>query len=131
MHHIDRRQHPRYEVNCAYTPGALRLASEESFTRAAHIHDVSEGGIRLEVDVPIEPGTPVAVQITLPGTPISPEHVDGPGRAVFAVGNVVWCNADEPGPATIAVAVTRFARESDWPRLLRRLSWGDHVSRAA
>lgn len=131
MDPADRRRHPRHEANAAYTPALVRLSSEDEFARTAHIRDVSEGGIRLEVDIAVDPGTPVAVQIMLPGTPISPEHVDGPGMAVFCTGNVVWCNADEPGPATLAVAITRFSREGDFARLMRRLNWTDRSRHAA
>lgn len=124
MQHIDRRRHARFALNPAYTEALVRLQSEDHFTRTGHVHDISEGGVRFEVDVPIEPGTPIALQIPLPQTPRAYEDHDGPGRAIFVLGNVVWCNADEPGPASAAVAITRFARDTDRDRLMNRLIRG-------
>ncbi|MEM1186392.1 MAG: PilZ domain-containing protein [Planctomycetota bacterium] len=131
MDNADRRRHPRYDVNTAYTPALVRTQQEDEFTRQAHVYDISEGGIRLELDIAIEPGTPIAVQVMLPGTPISPEDIDGPGRAVFALGNVVWCDDSEPGPVSVAIAITRFARDSDLDRLRRRLAWSSWATKAA
>ena len=127
----ERRRHPRYAVETAYTAALIRRQSEDRFTREAHVVDISESGIRVEADFAIEPGTPVAIQVMLPGTPISPEHIDGPGQAVFALGNVVWCDVDTPGPCPIAIAITRYARDTDLPRLMRRLAWNGVSRRVA
>ncbi len=123
---VDRRQHPRFAVTPSYSQVRLRLLTEETFTRTGHVYDVSEGGIRFEMDVPVEPGTPVAMEIMLPdrnGT----MTIDGPGRAVFLLGNVVWCDADEPGPAQMALVITRFARAGDRDRLMRRITTGAYA----
>lgn len=121
---IDRRRHPRFAVSACYTPARLRLMNEESFNRAGHVYDISEGGVRFEMDVPIDPGTPVALEIMLPDKPGMLHTNDGPGRAVFVIGNVIWCEADEPGPAQMALVITRFARSGDRERLMRRLVTG-------
>jgi hypothetical protein len=124
MSQVDRRRFARFSVQPAYTEALIRLQSEDTFDRIGHVHDISEGGIRFEADVAIEPGTPVALQIPLPRTPMTSYEPDGPGRAVFVLGNVVWCCVDEPGPASMAVAITRFARDHDRERLMRRLVRG-------
>lgn len=118
---INRRQHPRFAVTPCYTQTRVRLLSEAGFTRSGHVYDISEGGIRFEMDIAIEPGTPVAMEITLPDTPGN-MTIDGPGRAVFLLGNVVWCDTEEPGPAKMALAITRFARSGDRDRLMNRLT---------
>jgi len=131
----DRRRYPRFAVNPAYSPAMIRPLLEDEFRRACHVIDISEGGIRLEADVAVEPGTPVALRIDLPdldpGFAAYTVTQDGPGRAVFATGNVVWCDCEEPGPAGIAVAITRYARDTDLERLRRRLDWGGWAIRAA
>ncbi len=124
---VDRRQHPRFAVTPSYTQTRVRLLSEDSFTRVGHAYDISEGGIRFEMDVPIEPGTPVAMEIMLPERAGSMMTIDGPGRAVYLLGNIVWCDVDEPGPAQMALVVTRFARAGDRDRLMSRITTGAYA----
>ncbi len=128
---VDRRRHPRFAVNAAYTSARLRRQRDDAFTLDGHVWDISEGGVRLECDEPIDPGTPVAVQIDLPSVGEFSDDVDGPGRAVFVIGNVVWCDIEEPGPAQLAIAITRFAREGDKSRLMRRLARDVSFARVA
>jgi len=124
---IDRRRHPRFAVTPSYTPARMRLMHEETFRHAGHVYDMSEGGLRFEMDTPIDPGTPVALEIMLPDMPGMLHTNDGPGRAVFVIGNVIWCDTDEPGPAQMAMAITRFARSGDRERLVRRLTTGAYA----
>ena len=123
---VNRRQHPRFSVIPSYTSARVRLLTEENFSNSGHVYDISEGGVRFEMDSPIEPGTPVAMEILLPDRPGS-MTLDGPGRAVFLLGNVVWCDADEPGPAKMALVITRFARAGDRDRLMNRISSGSYA----
>lgn len=115
---INRRRHERFAVEPMYTGVAVRPLEEDAFRLLGHAYDVSEGGVCLELDVPLEPGQAVAVRLDLPrwweGDP-------GPGRAIFAIGNVVWCDTEEPGPARQAIAFTRFCRAGDRERLLAAL----------
>jgi len=120
---VNRRATERFAVLPAYTPCRIRVQSEEQYRYDGHVHDLSEGGVRFEADMPIEPGTPVAIQIALPER-VTDTIIDGPGRDVFLLGNLVWCSMDEPGPAMMAVAITRFARAGDRERLIRRLISG-------
>ncbi len=129
-HTINRRQHERFAVSPMYTPVKARLLSEDGFTREGHAYDVSEGGIRFELDDPIEAGTPVALQIELPRGGARSQADTGPGRAVFVIANVVWCDTEDPGPAKMAAAVTRYPREGDKQRLLRQLSAGQFLRAA-
>jgi hypothetical protein len=106
----------------------VRLLDSEQFTLEGHAYDISEGGIRFELDHPIAPGTPIAMQITLP---ISQAESDiGPGRSVFVMGNVVWIDDSEPGPVQMALVVTRYARLGDRERLLARLASGTYARAA-
>lgn len=123
---VDRRRFPRFDVPIAHTGVHVRTMDEDTFTRTGHALDISEGGVRFESSAPIAPGTQVAMRIDLPVPPegVREAPVDGPGRAVFVVGNVVWCDVDEVGDASMALAITRFCRDGDKRRLLGRFGTG-------
>ncbi|MCC5823009.1 MAG: PilZ domain-containing protein [Phycisphaerales bacterium] len=127
---IDRREHTRFRVNPGYTPIQLRVHPEERFEFSGHIYDISEGGVCFELDRPIEPGARVSIQIDLPGHLLESGRDIGPGRAVFATGNVIWCDMDEPGASRMAVAITRFDRAGDRERLIRALTAGRYLRAA-
>ena len=126
-HPINRREFERFAVNPGYSSAGVRLHPDETvFDREGHIYDISEGGICFELDIPIDPGNIISMRIDIP-TNIGDT---GPGRAVFITGNVVWCNMDEPGPAKMAMVITRYDREGDKQRMIRALS-GTGYQRAA
>ena len=82
---------------------------------------ISQGGIRFELDRAIEPGTRVAMQITLP----TMSDDIGPGRSVFVFANIVWLeDEDEPGPVKMAAAISQYVRAGDKQRLLRQFATG-------
>ena len=116
---INRRQYERFAVNPGYTSAGVRVHPDETiFNAEGRIYDISEGGICFELDIAIEPGQTISMRIDIP----SNVGDTGPGRAVFVTGNVVWCNADEPGPAKMAMVITRYDREGDKQRMIRALS---------
>ncbi len=126
---INRRQHERFRVNPGYTSTSVRVhPDEETFSREGHIYDLSESGVCFELDIPIEPGSTVSMQIDLPG--LATNRDIGPGRAVFVTGNVVWCDIDEPGAAKMALAITRYDRAGDKERLIRAMT-SNRFQRAA
>jgi hypothetical protein len=113
----DRRRHQRYVLQPMYAPIAVRFLDSERFTVEGHAYDISVGGIRFELDRAVEPGTQVAMQITLPETD---SGQIGPGRSVFVFANIVWLeDEDEPGPARMAAVFAGFARAGDEQRLQR------------
>ncbi len=117
-HQINRRQFERFAVNPGYTSTAVRVHPDQStFETQGHIFDISEGGICFELDVPIEPGSTISMRVDIPST----VGDTGPGRAVFVTGNVVWCDIEEPGPAKMAMAITRYDRQGDKQRMIRAL----------
>lgn len=115
----NRRQHARVCLPPMYTPIAVRLLHDETFTLEGHTYDISEGGVQFELDKAIAPGSQVVVQIELP---VSVGGGPAAARHVFVTGNVVWVDDSEPGPVRLAVAFTRFAREQDRELLADRLS---------
>lgn len=128
MHTINRRRFERFNLPCAYSAVAVRLMDSERFEHEGHAYDISEGGIQFELDRGIEPGTPVAMRVDLPTSMLSDDM--GPGRSVFLMGNVVWLDDSDAGPARMALAITRFAREGDRERLIRAFA-ARRLTRAA
>jgi len=119
---INRRRFPRYTMIPAYTPVRVRTLDRVGPELCGHVYDVSEGGARFEVDEAIEPGSRVAMQITLPacGAPDSDAS-----RDIFVMGTVVRLeDEDEPGPVRTAVIFTHFARSGDRERLLGQFATG-------
>jgi hypothetical protein len=94
-----------------YTGIRVRFLDSERFRFEGHAYDISEGGVQFELDHPIEPGTPIVVEIDLP-------EGKGGEYSVPLIGNVVWTDDSEPGPVRMAMAITRFLRSGDKERLL-------------
>jgi len=122
---FDRRRFARFVLDPGYAPVSIRLLDSDRFDIEANAIDLSETGIRFEADRPIEPGTAVAMQITLP----SDAHDDpGPGRSIFVFANIVWLAEDDEefsaGFARQAAVITRFARAGDRERLIKRFGTG-------
>lgn len=125
---IDRRRHPRFVLDPMYTSISARLLDSEKFTIEGNAYDISEGGLRFELDRAIAPGTKIALQITLPTW--NQEDL-GPGRSVFVFANVVWLeDEDQPGPYKMAAVFTHFARAGDRERLLRQFASGRYRAAA-
>ncbi|MEM7628597.1 MAG: PilZ domain-containing protein [Planctomycetota bacterium] len=121
---VNRRRHERFNLAPGYTAITVRLAGDEVFTLEGYAYDISESGVRFEVDRPLEAGTRVSIQIDLPQGVIGCADDIGPGRSVFVTGNVVWCDVDDDVRTIAAVAITRYDRAGDKERLMRRLASG-------
>lgn len=128
MRLTDRRSHPRFMLEPMYTPVAARLLDSENFDIEGAAYDISEGGLRFELDRPIAPGSKIALQITLPNL----DNRDiGPGRSIFVFANVIWLeDEDDPAPYRMAAVFTHFARAGDRERLLRQFATGRYRAAA-
>ncbi len=98
---VERRRRPRLDVHAPYTAVRVRREGRKNFSMLGHVYDVSTGGIRFELDRPLDHQELVDVKIQLPGTPrdwISatgriirfhddPEEI-GPTRMVMRFGGV-------------------------------------------
>lgn len=122
--HTERRRFERFRLTPGYTGVALRVHGEQAAWRFGHACDISEGGVRLDVDDAIAPGTPVDVRVELPrfgtGLPATESCTDD----VCATGSVVWCDDEDQAGARIAVEFKAFDAAGDRERLLHRLSAG-------
>lgn len=126
---IDRRRFPRFVLPVAYTPVAVRLMHDQTFDNEGHAYDISEGGVRFELDRPVPAGTRVAMRLDLPDWGGDRGELTGPGglpgRAVFAFATVVWLeDEDEPGPVKMAAVFNEFCRVGDRERLLATFATG-------
>jgi len=84
------------------------------------------------LDRPIEPGTPVVLQIDLPLDEHGLPPADSNGRSIFVHAKVVWLDEDDcdVGPARMAAVFSRFDRFGDKDRLIGQFCTG-RFARAA
>lgn len=127
----DRRRFPRFDLEAMYTTIAVRTLETDTFSLQGHAYDVSEGGLRFELDRGLECGTQIAMMINLP-TMNAGSDARGPESAVYVFATVVWIeDENEPGPIKMAAVFNRWARQGDHERLLAELSKGTYRRQAA
>ena len=80
--------------------------------------------MRLELDEPVEAGTPVDISAALPGKRAT---------VIQATGRIVRHHDDEnePGPVRMGMALQNFKRPNDRRRLARYVSRGLQTAEAA
>ncbi len=104
------RRHPRLKLPAMYTLLRARPEGDDRYRWTGYIYDVSEGGLRIELDEQLEPGTPIEVRGVLPGSR---------GTSFRASGKVVRLHdtEDDFGPFRMGVALHAFKHEADHERL--------------
>ena len=111
----ERRQHERFLLAPMYSDVTVQRVEDLSIDRlGGHAYDISETGVRIELDEALEVGQGVALYMSLPGE-------DAP---VFVAADVVWVNdeLDDPGPRRMALRFTDFLIETERERLLAYLA---------
>ncbi len=106
-----RRESDRIRVQPMYSAvTACTDARENPVRLLGHVYDISESGVRIELDNPLDPGQIVTLQLDLPGA----------SAAVEAAASVVWVHdeQDDPGPRRMALKFTVFLNHSDRARLV-------------
>jgi hypothetical protein len=95
-----------------------------------HAYDISVGGVRFELDEPLDAGEKIAMRIELPNTHAARQIGR---RSIFAFGKILRvCPDDEEfgrgiGPMRMAAVFTEFAREEDHALLMAYLSGGQYA----
>lgn len=120
---FNRRKFERFSLPVGYTSITVqRNAADHAMTLAGHAYDISEAGIRFELDEALDMGEDVSASITLPC------EMD----SILVRARVVWLNdaLDDPGPRRMALHFEEFASVSDRARLVNYLSRGQ-LARAA
>ena len=111
------RAFERFTLAPMYTQVTVtRVAAMTMESIEGHAYDVSEAGVRIELDTPLDVDELVTIELRLPGE----------AAAIFVSGRVVWVNDadDDPGPRRLAIEFTHFLSEADRDRLLRHLGFG-------
>ena len=105
-----RREFQRIRVQPMYTAVTACAGAQDNARLMGHVYDISESGVRIELDNAIDPGELVTLQLDLPG-------IDA---AVQAAASVVWVHddQDDPGPRRMALKFTEFLNRSDRNRLV-------------
>lgn len=118
---INRRRCERFALPPMYTTITVWVGGDPGPLHG-HAYDISESGVRFELDERLKPGSQVSLAISLPGQ-VEP---------VSARGRIIWCfdADDDPGPARMAVELDGFADEANHERLMDFLGAG-LVRRAA
>ena len=108
------RRSPRLKLPAMYTSARVRPSGHDRYCWSGHIYDVSEKGMRIELDRAINPGTRLEVRASLPGTSRTTFHV---------MGHVVRLHdEDELGPMRMGLVFDQFTRNTDQLRLNAYLS---------
>ena len=113
----DRRRFERYALPPMYSPVTIQRGCGMVLrTLEGHAYDISEGGLRIELDTALEPAEPVTFAVELPYG----------GGVISGSGTVVWVHdaEDDPGPRRCAIAVRVFQSGDDHQRLVRYLRDG-------
>ena len=116
----DRSQH-RLKLPAMYTFVRVKPKGHQRYCWSGHVCDISESGMRFELDSPLEPGSHVQVRVMLPGV----KHI-----IIQATGRIVRLHddIDERGPMRMAMLFDTFNRKGDHQRLAQYLS---HAQRRA
>jgi Tfp pilus assembly protein PilZ len=108
-HQRNRRMFDRFGLVAGYTTVEVRATVGTHASQSGHAYDISEGGIRLELDAALEAGDAVDVLVGLPG------HAE----QVSVAGHVAWVDEDEGhlSPRRMAVQFDAFGTPDDHRRL--------------
>lgn len=120
---FNRRRFERFSLPVGYTAVTVQRSSADAATiLTGHAYDISESGVRFELDEALDEGENVAASIMLPCE----------NSAVLVNARVVWLNdsMDDPGPRRMALDFESFASVGDRTRLVNYLS-RSHLARAA
>lgn len=107
---VEARQTPRLRLPAMYTLIRVRKKGKNRFNQTGYIYDISQTGMRFELDDAMEPGTEVEFRALLPGSQTT---------TFSAAGHLVRIHddIDEPGPVRMAVAFDKFKTVIDREKL--------------
>jgi len=105
------RKHPRLRLPVGYAAVCVKRGGQELY---GHAYDLSLGGVRFELDTPLEPGEHVEIDLALPGRVV---------RTVHARGKCVrFHDEDEVGPIRMGVSFDALSSDGDRMTLERYLA---------
>jgi len=114
----DRRAADRFSPSVGYSRVVVSVdkpdRSHGEFE--GHAYDVSVNGLRFELDEPLEEGTPIEVELHLPGML---QSIRSTGRVVRVLDEF-----DDAGPRRMALTFRSFSSPLDASRLTKHLASG-------
>lgn len=123
MSTINRRRFERFSLPAAYTEVKVQGVGGEWLS--GHAYDVSEAGIRFELDEELPQGTAIRLRLSLPTGDATITDGSDLICEIEAEANVVWQDRDDVnGPVFLAASFTGFPRAGDRERLMRRVLEG-------
>lgn len=118
-----RRSDQRQKLDAAYTWVRVRRAGQRYFRLTGHAYDISNSGMRFELDEALDPGEHVDVELMLPraGT----KRIRGKGTIVRLH------DPDEVGPIRMGLRFREMHQKADQARLERYLLQTQQMREAA
>lgn len=115
---VDRRVADRFSPQVGYSRVVVSVDKPDRPQSAfeGHAYDVSVNGLRFELDEPLEEGTPIEVELHLPGMLKS---IRSTGRVVR-----VLDDHEDAGPQRMALTFRSFSSPLDASRLTKHLASG-------
>ncbi|MEX2212651.1 MAG: PilZ domain-containing protein [Phycisphaeraceae bacterium] len=120
----DARRSPRLKLPPMYTLVRVKPEGAERFIWTGYIYDISETGMRFELDAPVEPGTKLEVRAMLPGIFHTTFNVTG---TVVRIHD----DDDNAGPCRMGLFFDQFNEVDDRMRLQDYLVASTAISLAA
>ena len=115
---VDRRVADRFSPQVGYSRVVVSVDKPDRPQSAfeGHAYDVSVNGLRFELDEPLEEGTPIEVELHLPGMLKS---IRSTGRVVRVLDDL-----EDAGPQRMALTFRSFSSPLDASRLTKHLASG-------
>lgn len=124
----DRRQFERFALEAAYSPITVnRISDGKMMELTGFVYDISEGGLRIELDERLQLGEHVNVEFVPPMV-----NLDDNCTVIRAACEVVWINdeIDDPAMPRMALSITKYQDHQGRNSLIQFLGSG-HARRAA
>ena len=122
---LNRRRFERFALSPMYTEVKVQRINDGRMAElAGYAYDISEGGLRVELDQRLQTGEHVNVTLSFPGA------ADGDDAVQLAC-EAVWVNdeLDDPIMPRMALRIMKYLGDSSHSRLLQFI--GSGVARAA
>lgn len=103
----DSRRATRVKLPPMYTLVRVKPEGSDRFRWTGYIYDISESGMRFELDAPVDPGVRLVVKAMLPGV----NHT-----TIRAAGTVVRIHDDDqlPGPTRMGMTFESFEDDDEF-----------------
>lgn len=129
---INRRRHDRFRLAPMYSRVTMRLLDQDEFPFEGHAYDVSESGLKFEMDSPLEVGTSIILRLDIPLDIHGLPPTDPRDQYIEVLARVVWIDEEdmEFGPVKMAAEFSRFTRFGERERLIATFCTGRYIRAA-